>query len=69
MNKGTVKFWNSDKAYGFIVPAAGGDDVFVHLKDLKAGGIRALQQDQKVSFETIPGRDGKPKAINVQVDQ
>lgn len=66
---GTVKFYNADKAYGFLIPANGGDDVFVHLKDLKAKGIRSLAQDQKVTFEIVEGRDGKPKAANVEIDQ
>lgn len=67
--KGTTKFFNSDKGYGFLIPADGGDDVFVHLKELKAKGIRTLAQDQKVTFEIVEGRDGKPKAANVEIDQ
>jgi CspA family cold shock protein len=66
---GTTKFFNSDKGYGFLLPADGGPDVFVHLKDLKANGIRTLQEDQRVSFEIVPGRDGKPKAANVQIER
>jgi len=65
--EGTTKFYLADKAYGFISPDGGGEDVFVHLKDLKVSGIRALVKDQRVSFEIVPGRDGKPKAIGVQL--
>lgn len=64
---GSVKFFMADRAYGFLTPDAGGDDVFVHLKDLKPSGIRELVKDQRVSFEVIPGRDGKPKAIAIQL--
>lgn len=66
---GKTKFFSSDKGYGFIVPDDGGADIFVHLKDLKATGIRTLSPDQKVSFEIAPGRDEKTKAVNVQVER
>lgn len=66
---GIVKFFSSDKGYGFLIPAEGGQDVFVHLKELKANGIRSLNEGQKVSFEIVDGRDGKPKAASVKVDQ
>ena len=64
---GICKFFSADKGYGFLIPDGGGPDVFVHLKDLKATGVRSLNQDQKVTFEIIPGRDGKPKAANVAI--
>lgn len=64
---GTVKFFNGDKGYGFLIPDGGGPDVFVHLKELKAANIRGLNQDQRVTFEIVPGRDGKPKAAGVQL--
>lgn len=64
---GSTKFFMVDKGYGFLAPDGGGEDVFVHLKDLKPSGIRALVKDQRVSFEVIPGRDGKPKAIAIQL--
>lgn len=63
--EGVTKFFNADKGYGFILPTNGGPDVFVHMKDLRATGIAKLQQAQRVSFEIISGREGKPKAVNV----
>lgn len=65
----SVKFYMADRAYGFLQPENGGEDVFVHLKDLKATGIRALLKEQKVSCEIVPGRDGRPKAVNVRLEK
>jgi cold shock protein len=66
---GRVKFFSGDKGFGFLVPEGGGEDVFVHLKDLKAGGVRGLNKEQKVSFEIVPGRDNRPRASNVRVEK
>ncbi|MBW9115715.1 cold-shock protein [Rhizobium cauense] len=68
MPKGTVKFFNADKGFGFISPDGGGNDVFVHISALQASGIQSLRDGQKVSFDTEPDKRGKgPKAINLEV--
>ena len=65
---GIVKFFNTDKGYGFIKPDDGGPDIFVHITAVQASGLAALSENQKVSFETEPDRRGKgPKAVNLQV--
>ena len=51
MNTGTVKFYNSQKGFGFIAPDDGGKDVFVHATALERAGIRTLNEGQKVTFE------------------
>lgn len=63
---GTVKFYNSQKGFGFIQPETGGADVFVHATALEAAGIYSLTEGQKVSFETISDR-GKTKAASLEV--
>jgi CspA family cold shock protein len=63
---GTVKFYNSQKGFGFIQPETGGPDVFVHASALEAAGIYSLSEGQKVSFETISDR-GKTKAASLEV--
>jgi cold shock protein len=55
---GTVKFFNSEKGYGFIAPDGGGDDVFVHFSNIAGSGYRNLEEGQKVQFEVGPGRKG-----------
>ena len=65
--KGTVKFFNQDKGFGFITPEGGAKDVFVHISALQASGIQSLREGQQVSFDTEPDRMGKgPKAVNIQ---
>ncbi|MCO6185486.1 cold-shock protein [Rhizobium sp. L1K21] len=65
---GTVKFFNSEKGYGFIKPDEGGADIFVHISAVQASGLTALTENQKVSFDTEPDRRGKgPKAVNLSV--
>jgi CspA family cold shock protein len=56
MNKGTVKFYNDQKGFGFIAPDNGGNDVFVHATALERAGIRGLKEGQKVSFDTQEDR-------------
>ena len=68
MATGTVKFFNSDKGFGFIAPDGGAKDVFVHISALQASGIQSLREGQKVSFDTESDRAGKgPKAINIDL--
>ena len=60
MNNGTVKFYNSQKGFGFIQPEAGGNDVFVHATALERAGISGLDEGQKVTFDTqVDARNGK----------
>jgi CspA family cold shock protein len=64
MNKGTVKFYNEQKGYGFIQPDNGGKDVFVHATALERAGIRSLVEGQKVSFDTHEDRRSGKIAVN-----
>ena len=68
MSQGTVKWFNSEKGYGFIAGDEGGDDVFVHYSAIRADGYRSLKEGQKVSYETEtdPKNPNKLRAINVQ---
>lgn len=52
MATGTVKWFNPDKGYGFISPDDGSKDVFAHISEISAPGVRSLDEDQKVEFET-----------------
>ena len=65
MQKGTVKFYNEQKGFGFIAPDDGGKDVFVHATALERAGMRSLSEGQKVSFEVTQGPKGK-QASNIQ---
>ena len=67
MEKGTVKFYNDQKGYGFIQPDNGGKDVFVHATALQRSGLQALSEGQKVSFETGEDRrTGKVAVTEIQ---
>ena len=69
MTQGTVKFYNSSKGFGFIEPADGGKDVFVHATALERAGIMSLAEGQKVSFETeIDSRSGKTAVSDLKAD-
>jgi CspA family cold shock protein len=64
---GTVKWFNSDKGYGFIAPDNGGPDVFVHVSALQRAGLNGLNDGQKVSFEiTQDRRSGKSSADDLR---
>ncbi len=64
---GTVKFYNTQKGYGFIKPDDGGNDIFVHVTAVERSGIGALVEGMRISFETEPDKRGKgPKAVNLQ---
>jgi CspA family cold shock protein len=65
MATGTVKFFNTQKGYGFIRPDDGGQDVFVHITAVEAAGLPGLNEGQKVSYEVASDR-GKTKAVNLQ---
>jgi cold shock protein len=65
MPTGTVKFFNTDKGYGFIAPDGGGEDSFVHISAVTAAGMASLDKDQRLSYEVEAGRDGKKAAVNL----
>ena len=65
--QGTVRWFNTQKGYGFIHPDGGGGDVFVHMSAVERSGLSTLQEGQKVSFEVETGRDGKTSAENLKV--
>ncbi|MFK5980904.1 MAG: cold-shock protein [Rhizobiaceae bacterium] len=68
MNTGTVKFYNSQKGFGFIQPDDGQQDVFVHATALERAGISALADGQKVSFETeVDSRSGKTAVSKLEL--
>ena len=58
MPQGTVKWFNSDKGYGFIQPDDGSDDLFVHYSAIAGSGFRSLEEGTKVSFEATQGQKG-----------
>ena len=64
MNNGTVKWFNSEKGYGFISNDNGGDDVFVHFSAIQVDGFKTLEEGQEVEFEVVQGAKG-PQAANV----
>lgn len=67
MAKGTVKWFNSIKGFGFIEPENGGGDAFVHISAVERAGLQTLNEGQKVSFELETGRNGKPAAENLSL--
>lgn len=64
MTQGTVKWFNSEKGFGFIAPDGGAKDVFVHYSEIQAGGFRSLEENQRVQFEITQGAKG-PQAVGV----
>jgi CspA family cold shock protein len=67
MNKGTVKWFNSQKGFGFIAPEDGGKDVFVHISAVERAGLHSLDEGQKVTFDVVADRrTGKSAAENLR---
>ena len=66
MTIGTVKWFNTQKGYGFIQPEDGSKDVFVHISAVERAGMGNLIEGQRVSFELERGNQGKTSAVNLQ---
>jgi len=66
MAVGTVKWFNSQKGYGFIAPQGGGKDVFVHISAVERAGLSNLNEGQRVEYEEVSDR-GKTSAGNLKV--
>jgi CspA family cold shock protein len=66
MQKGTVKWFNPTKGYGFIKPASGDKDVFVHISALERAGLRSLNECQSIEYELVTNR-GRTSAENLKV--
>ena len=67
MQKGTVKWFNQAKGFGFIEPEDGSKDAFIHISAVERAGLSSLSEGQKVSYELQPGRDGKSSAENLSI--
>ena len=67
MAKGTVKWFNETKGYGFIAPEGGSKDVFVHISALERAGLSSLNEGQRVSFDLEKGQQGKMSAVNLKL--
>lgn len=63
MPTGTVKFFNTDKGYGFIAPDTGEGDAFVHITAVQAAGLNTLDQNQRLNYELETGRNGRVSAV------
>lgn len=68
MANGIVKWFNTQKGYGFIQPDDGGNDIFVHISAVERAGMATLNEGQKVAYELEKGRNGKYAAVNLRAD-
>jgi CspA family cold shock protein len=66
MATGKVKWFNTQKGYGFIVPDDGGKDIFVHISAVERSGLRTLNENQKVEYD-LQNDKGKTAAVNIKV--
>ena len=67
MPTGTVKWFNSQKGFGFITAEGGAKDVFVHISAVQRAGLQTLNEGQRVQYDVVPGKDGKTSAENLKV--
>lgn len=65
--KGTVKWFNETKGYGFIAPEGGGEDAFVHINDLRRSQLVTLKEGQRVEFDLQNTKNGKQSATDIRV--
>jgi cold shock protein len=68
MASGTVKFFNTQKGFGFIAPDTGGKDVFVHISAVERAGLRGLNEGQKVSYDMEKDQRGRESAGNLRAE-
>jgi CspA family cold shock protein len=66
MAQGTVKWFNSEKGYGFIAQDGGAEDLFVHFSEIRGDGYRSLEENQRVQFDIGQGAKG-PQATGVSI--
>ena len=64
--KGTVKFFNATKGFGFIQPEDSSKDVFVHISAVERAGMKSLTENQLVEFDVERGTDGRSSAVNLK---
>ena len=67
MTKGTVKWFNAQKGFGFIEPENGGADAFVHISAVEQAGLSGLNEGQAVEYDLQPGNNGKSSAANLRI--
>ena len=67
MAQGTVKWFNTQKGYGFINPDEGDNDVFVHITAVQSSGLNGLNEGQKVTYELEEQRNGKMAAVSLSL--
>lgn len=66
MATGTVKWFNNKKGFGFLVPDAGGKDIFVHISAVEQSGMSSLNEGQKIGYELMSDREGRSTACNLR---
>ena len=67
MPSGRVKFFNTDRGFGFILPDDGGADVFVHVHEVETAGMNTLVAGQRLAYDIGTARDGRSKAVNLRL--
>ena len=67
MQQGKIKFFNSEKAYGFIIPEDGSGDIFIHMNEVEKSGYKGINIGQRVSYELGTNHKGKQQAVNIKI--